>query len=213
MKFTIRSALLVAATLVAMTASGQSKNAREALFRCRDANGELHVGSAMPVECQGIDTEVLSQRGNVIRLIEGAATKAKRLAAEEAAAAAQKEKEDRLQRDRVLIDTYLTVEDIERLRDQRLDLLEAQLKVAEQHISTLKDRVQRLRQQAARFKPYADKPNAPPLPDHIAEEMINTLKSVAVDQQTIDIKRNEQATLTTQFASDIKRFKELKGLN
>jgi hypothetical protein len=86
------------------------------------------------------------------------------------------------------------------------------LRVAEQHIATLYERVARLRQQSARFKPYSDQPNAPPLPDHIAEEIINTVKSVVTDRQTIEIKRAEQATMTANFTRDIQRFKELKGL-
>jgi hypothetical protein len=127
-------------------------------------------------------------------------------------AAEQKEKSAQLQRDKVLIETYLSVEEIERLRDQRLDLLTAQLRVAEQHISTLRQRLGRLRDQSARFKPYSDKPNALPLPDHMAEDLIGTVKSIAVDEQTIQFKRDEQATLTVKFDRDIGRFKELKGI-
>jgi hypothetical protein len=203
--------IFVLAIVLATPALAQ-QGGREALYRCHDLHGKMHVSSSLPAECQDRDTEVLNQRGNVVRVIEGAETKAKRLAEEGDIAKAQKEKADRALEDRVLIDTYLTVADIERLRDQRLDLVDTQLKITEQHVTTLKERVERLRQQSARFKPYADKPNAPPLPDHIAEELINTLKSVSVDQQTIDIKRNEQATMTAKFAKDIKRFKELKGI-
>jgi hypothetical protein len=72
--------------------------------------------------------------------------------------------------------------------------------------------VTRLRQQTARFKPYNEQPNAPPLPDHIAEEIINTVKSLVTDRQTIDIKRAEQETMTANFARDSQRFKELKGI-
>jgi hypothetical protein len=67
-----------------------------------------------------------------------------------------------------------------------------------------------LRQQSARFKPYNDAPNSPPLPEHIAEALINTVKSIAVDRETMQHKKNEQAELTASFDRDIKRFKELK---
>ncbi len=170
------------------------------------------MGTALPQECLGRDTEVINQRGTVVRMIEGAGTRSARLQQEAAEAAKQKEIDDRIQRDKVLIETYLSVEEIERLRDQRLDLLAAQLKVAEQHINTLRDRLVRLREQSSRFKPYSDNPNAPQLPDHIAEDLVGTVKSVMVDQQTIDIKRDEQATMTSNFDRDIKRFKELKGI-
>lgn len=215
MRIATRFGLCAVTLLFAASAFAQQKagGGKEAFYRCKDASGKAHFGSSMPPQCQGIDTEVISQRGNVMRVIEGAETKAKRLESEAIAAQTQKEKEEQALRDRVLIDTYLTVADIERLREQRLDLVEGQLRVAEQHIATLHERVARLRQQSARFKPYADQPNAPPLPDHIAEEIINTVKSLATDRQTIAIKRAEQETMTANFARDIQRFKELKGLN
>jgi len=181
-------------------------------YRCKDAQGKVHYSSSMPLECQGRDTDVLNDRGTVINTIEGEATHARTLARQAEEDQRLKERNERAQQDHVLLETYLTVADIERLRDQRLDLLEAQLRVAEQHIGTLQDRLNQLKQQAARFRPYNEAPNAPPLPDHIAEAMINTVKSVAVDRETIQFKKNEQAEMTAKFASDIKRFKELRDL-
>jgi hypothetical protein len=212
MRIATRFGLCAVTILFSANAFAQAGGGKEAFYRCKDAKGQAHFGTSMPPQCQGFDTEVISQRGNVMRVIEGEATRAKRLAEEAETARIQKEKEEQALRDRVLIDTYLTVADIERLREQRLDLVEGQLRVAEQHIATLNERVVRLRQQSARFKPYADAPNAPPLPDHIAEEIINTVKSLATDRQTIAIKRAEQETMTANFARDIQRFKELKGL-
>jgi hypothetical protein len=198
----------IASTLHANVALGAEVN----FYRCKDAQGKAHYSSTMPAECQGRDTDVLNAHGSVINTIEGEQTHAKTLAREAEEAQRLKERNDQAQQDRVLVETYLNVTDIERLRDQRLDLLEAQLKVAEQHIGTLHDRLDQLKQQAARFKPYSDAPNAGPLPDHIAEALINTVKSVAVDRETIQFKKNEQAELTAKFARDIARFKELKGV-
>ena len=112
----------------------------------------------------------------------------------------------------MLIDTYLSVEDIERLRNQRLELLEAQLNVTQQNISTMKERQSRLQQQIARFRPYSDAPNAPPLPDHLAEDMVNTVNSLQTYGATIASKQAEQEQLKAAFARDIARFKQLKGI-
>src|SRR5690606_28603010 len=116
------------------------------------------------------------------------------------------------QRDRMLLETYLSVADIERLRDQRLDLLVAQYKVTEQNIENLRERQRRLESQIARFKPYSDKANAPPLPDHLAEEMVNTVNSLRTYQEMLTNNKREQADLIASFEEDIKRFKELKGI-
>lgn len=204
--------LLILAPLSAAWAASPGAASREAFFRCRDAQGQTHYGDSMPPQCQGQDTEVLNERGTVLRVIEGTkalAARAERRVTEEA----EKKKRDAAAlRDRMLVESYLSVQEIERLRDQRLTLLDTQLRIAEQNIVSLRGREQRLIQQAQRFKPYSDKPNAPPLPDHIAEEMVGTVNGIAVTQQNMADKRAEQQQLTAQFADDIRRFKELKGI-
>lgn len=206
-------AALVGASSVAFGAQKSSSSAsREAFFRCKDANGQTHYGDSMPRACMGLDTEVLNDRGMVMRIIEGEQSKAARLEREALEAKARQEREAREQHDRMLIETYLSVEDIERLRDQRLELLVAQYRVTEQNIANLRERQQRLEAQVARFKPYNPAPNAPPLPDHLAEEMVNTVNGLRVYEESLETNRREQAELKASFAADIKRFKELKGL-
>jgi hypothetical protein len=119
---TIAAGFLLASPSLAQN----NPNNREAFFRCRDARGQIQYGDSIPPACQGQDTEVLNRNGMLVRMIEGDATKAQRAQREASETKARTEREQRLQRDRMLIDTYLTVEDIERLRDQRLDLLNAQ---------------------------------------------------------------------------------------
>ena len=184
----------------------------EAFFRCKDREGQTHYSDSMPPECSGLDTEVLNENGMLLRLIEGEATRQKRLVREAEEAKIRKERDQRALRDRTLIETYLTVEDIERLRDQRLEQLDAQYRVTEQNITNLRDRQTRLQAQIARFKPYNEKPNAPPLPEPLATEIVNTVNGLRVYQESLSANRKEQQALTDQFESDIKRFKELKGL-
>jgi hypothetical protein len=209
---TIATTIVLAGVVYATTTAAQSRPSREAFFRCKDRNGQVHYGDSVPPQCAGLDTEVLNDNGMQVRLIEGEATRNARLQREAIEAKARKERETRELRDRTLIETYLTVEDIERLRDQRLEQLNAQYRVTEQNLSNLRERQTRLEAQIARFKPYSDKPNAPPLPENLAAEMVNTVNGVRVYQASLNANRKEQAELTESFASDIRRFKELKGL-
>lgn len=199
--------------LLGTTALAQTPPAnQEAFYRCRGANGQTLYGDRVPSGCEGMDTEVLNARGMTLRIIEGEKTRSARLEREAVEAKARQQHNELLQRDRVLNETYLSVADIERLRDQRLDQLVAQYRLTQQNIAGLHDRQSRLEAQIARFKPYNDKPNALPLPDHLAEEMVNTVNGLRVYQETLVKNRDEQAQLTASFAADIKRFKELKGL-
>lgn len=208
----IATTIVLAGMVYAATAVAQNRNSREAFFRCKDRNGQTHYGDSVPPECAGLDTEVLNDKGMQLRLIEGEATRARRLEREAVEAKARKERDRRDLRDRTLIETYLTVEDIERLRDQRIEQLNAQVRVTEQNIGSLRDRQTRLQAQIARFKPYNDAPNALPLPEHLGAEMVATVNGLRVYEESLNANRKEQTELREAFASDIRRFKELKGL-
>jgi hypothetical protein len=203
--------MLAVQALLLAPAAGASGGvqAREAIYRCRDANGRTYVGQAIPAECMDADVEVLDSAGRVVRIIPGRDSLqqvAAQKAAEDARLAAAN-------RDRTLLATYLSVADIERLRDQRLELLVQQGRVTDQYIVNLKDREARLVQDVQRFRPYSDSKNAPPLPEHIAEDIVNTVNGLQVYQQELAKNTEEQRRLRGEFDSDIARFKELKGIN
>jgi len=201
-----------ALVLLPFTAMLAAQGSQETFYRCKDRNGQTHYGDSMPAECEGLDTDVLNQRGMTLRVIEGEASRAARIQREAAEHQQRQEREEREQRDRMLIDTYQSVADIERLRDERLDILVSQYKVTETNIANLRERQSRLQAQIARFKPYNENPNAPPLPDHLAEEMVNTVNSLRTYQDMLTKNRAEQSEIKSSFQAQISRFKELKGL-
>jgi len=197
--------LLIAAPLVAHSAAPDS---REQAYRCRDAKGQAHYGQSIPEVCMDLDIEVLDGAGRVIRTIPGRRS-LDQVAAKQAADDAAKTS---AQRDRTLLATYLSVADIERLRDQRVELLEQQSRVTEQYIANLRERESRLVSDAQRFRPYSDRDGAAPLPDQLAEEMVNTVNGRQVYEQQLAKNTDERNRLRTEFDADIARFKELKGV-
>ena len=212
----IRTLTIIVATLASVAAfpaqKKQTKKADEAYYRCKDSQGQQLFSDSMPPGCIGRDTEVLTSSGTVTRIIEGDQSRSARISREDNENKERKAREQRDLRDRMLLETYLSVEDIERLRDQRLDMLVAQNRVTEQTIANMRERQERLENQVSRFKPYSNKPNALPLPDHLAEEMVNTVNGMKVYQESLQKNLAEQADVTTTFTADIKRFKELKGI-
>jgi hypothetical protein len=203
-------ALLLAWPADAAARKGQSKTTKsqEAAYRCRDANGRAIIAQSIPAECMDADIEVLDNTGRVVRIIPGREA----LAEIEAQKAAQAAMVAAANRDKTLLATYLSVEDIERLRDQRLELLVQQGRVTDQYVANLKERESRLAQDMQRYRPYSDRTNAPPLPDHIAEDIVNTVNGLQVYQQELAKNLEEQQELRDNFDADIARFKELKGI-
>ena len=203
---------LLSASSGAVAAQSTAGKGREAFYRCKDGTGQTHYGDSLPPPCNGFDTEVLNENGMLVRMIEGERTRAARLEREVVEGKARKEREARAQRDRMLIETYLNVADIERLREQRLELLVSQYKIIELNIKNLRERELRLQQQIARFKPYAEQATAPPLPDHLAEDLVNIVNGSRVYAESLAKNKQEQAEVKSTFEADIKRFKELKGI-
>jgi hypothetical protein len=205
------AALLVTAAppaLAARKTPASQEPHSEAMYRCRDAQGRLQVGQSIPPECMDLDVEVLDRNGQVTRTIPGRRSLeqlSQQKAVEDAAKA-------RVQRDKTLLATYLSVADIERLRDQRLELLEQQSRTTHQYITNLRDRQARLMVDVQRYRPYNDSPKAPPLPDHVSEDIVNTVNGLQVYEQELTKLTADQEQLRAEFAADVARFKELKGL-
>lgn len=209
---TLASAALAVVSAQALAANRKpakkSTNPSEVVYRCKDAKGQSYFGQNIPPECMEADIEVLDDTGRVVRVIPGRQS-LEVIEAQRAAEAAQKEN---AQRDRTLLATYLSVADIERLRDQRLDLLVQQAHVTEQYIANLRARESRLVDDVQRYRPYSSAPKAPVLPDHVAEDIINTVNGLQVYEQELAKNTAEQQQLRSEFDSDIARFKQLKGL-
>jgi hypothetical protein len=148
-----------------------------------------------------------------VRRIDSVAVLAARAEQQDQAEAQKRAAEAAAQRDRTLLATYLSVADIERLRDNRLEILVQQSAVTREYISNLRERETRLIADVQRFRPYSAKPTAPPVPDHLAEEMVNTVNGLQVYQEELAKNTTEQTRLRDEFDRDIARFKELKGLN
>jgi hypothetical protein len=112
-----------------------------------------------------------------------------------------------------LLNTYASVQEIERLRDQRVTLLTDQIKVTSQFLEVLDGKLKKLRTTCMYYKPYNADPKAPVMPDQVAEDLVRVRNDIRTQQQNLSEKRSEETTMSKQFESDIARFKELKGIH
>lgn len=210
------AALLAAIALVASAAAdAQRNNAQTRVYRWVDEAGAVHYGDSVPPEYVERDRDILNSQGVAVGFEEGLVTEEERAEKERIAAieaAAVRARMAAAQRDRVLLETYLSVDEIEALRDRRLELLESQIKVTEQYLSNLRKRLAGLQDESRRYKPHNDRPDAPELPDNLVLDLSRTVGSILLYEQTLDRTRLEQETLRAKFAADIVRFRELKGI-
>lgn len=205
-------AILCAATLLAVPATVGAQK----LYRWVDENGVVHYTDHIPPEHARQDRDVLNQRGIAVGFERG------EISDEERAEIARRDQEeaDRVRireeeaaRDRILLDTYLSVAEIEDLRDRRIELLDSQIQVTDLYLEELKERLAALQKEASRYKPYSDRPDAAPMPEHLATDIERTTASIDLYEQNLDRTRDEMERVRVAFASDIDRFRELKSPN
>lgn len=210
----IGALLFVLAALGAANTLAQPRQEGARLYRWVDDKGVVHYGDSVPPEYANRDRNVLNNQGVQVGFEEGEVTPEERAAiqAREAEAeAARAAKEEVARRDRMLLQTYLSVADIEDLRDRRIELLESQIKVTELYLNNLRKRLVGLQAEAGAFKPYTTNPDAPQIPENLALDISRTAASINLYEQRLAQTRSDQAALRVSFNNDISRFRELKG--
>jgi uncharacterized protein DUF4124 len=202
--------LCVCALLAFRVAEGvpAPPNDGRVLYKWVDANGVTHYGDHVPPEYATQEQHLLNSRGYEIDHRDAQKTP-EQLAADERK---KLEAQQNQNRDRNLLNTYASVQEIERLRDQRVRLVADQIKVTSQFLDTLNGRMKKMRTDTLRYKPYSDDPKAPPMPDQMAEDLVRLTTDLRTQQQNLQQKRAEESSMSIQFESDIDRFKELKHI-
>lgn len=183
-------------------------------YRWVDKDGVVHFGDSVPPEYASSDRQVINEYGVAVSKQGGAKTPEELEAENAAAKAAEEERKKAIlaaHRDQVLLDTYLSVQDIEALRDRRLELIDTQIKVTENYLQGLRDILQKLQGEAAAYQPYSTDPKAPPIDEKLAKELSNTMDSIMLYEKSLEDTKQRRADVTARFASDISRFRELKA--
>ncbi|MDH5254496.1 MAG: DUF4124 domain-containing protein [Gammaproteobacteria bacterium] len=180
------------------------------VYRWVDDQGVVHFGDAVPAEYAPIDRQVLNQYGITVRTEQGALTE-EEIEAERKAAAEKKAALAAARRDEVLLSTYLSVEEIEALRNRRMELIAGQISVTNNYLQSLRERLKQLQAEASAYKPYSKDPDAEPIDRRLADELADTADSIALYEKTLEDTRTRQGRVVMAFDADIARFKELTG--
>ena len=211
---TVGAILLVVAAIALPSIGSAQRSPQPKLYKWTDASGQVHYSETVPPEFANRDREVLNNQGVRVGSEEGEVTEAERAVAAERetqAEADRKAREEIARRDRMLLETYISVADIEDLRNRRLELLESQIKLTEVYLGNLRKRLVDLQAEASNYKPYSTRADAPQIPENLALDMSRTTASIALYEQTLARTRADQAALKNSFNEDIARFRELKG--
>ena len=199
----------VAFALLACAAGAQQSDKQKKLYRWVDKNGQVHYGDSVPAEYAEQDREVLNRQGVPIGREEGTITP-EEAAAKAVADKAARDEQKRKLRDRVLLQTYQSVQELEILRDNRLELVDAQLTIQEQSLSNLRAQRAQIQRVAARYAPVNTGANAEPLPEDLASDLEQSANDIQTQETNLVRRREERENIRKTFEADIARYKELR---
>ncbi len=205
--------LLLSAVVLALfagAAAAQSDKQKK-LYRWVDKDGQVHYGDSVPAEYAEQDREVLNRQGVPVGREEGTITP-EEAAAQAAADKAARDEQKRKLRDRVLLQTYQSVQELEILRDNRLDLVDAQLTIQEQSLSNLRAQRAQIERMAGRYAPANTAPDAPALPDEVAADLARSASDIATQEANLQRRRDERESIRQNFEADIRRYQELRAV-
>lgn len=181
-------------------------------FKWVDDEGVIHYGDRIPPEYADKPKQRLNEQGVAVEHLEGKKTEAQ-LAAEKKAAELELQRELQRRADQALLNTYISVAEIEMHRDRRVELFRAQARVTELYLRNLARRLDQLKREAGRFKPYSSDPNAETIDPSLVAEIKDTEGAIRRHEDNLGQFRSEEKQIRDRFEGDIERFKRLKGID
>jgi len=174
-------------------------------YRCVGADGKKYYGQTIPRACIGEVVEQLNAQGMVVRRIDPKSTAAER----EAKAAEEKKRREEasarreeLRRNRALLATYTSAQDIEDARGRALEGNATAIKEVDQRIAAIKARQETL---AKEMEAYKDKP----APNELKQNVENAEFDLQAQQGLRDAKLKEAQAINAKYDEDRKRYLEL----
>ncbi|MGQ0383650.1 MAG: DUF4124 domain-containing protein [Gammaproteobacteria bacterium] len=201
----------LALALAAGAADAQSGGDKKKLYRWVDKNGQVHYGDSVPPEFAEQDRDILNRQGVPVAREQGIVTE-EEAAAQVAAEKAARDEQKRKLRDRVLLQTYQNVREIEVLRDNRLDLVDGQLTIQEQSLANLRAQRAQIQKMAARYAPVNKDPKALPVPDEVSLDLTRATNDITTQEANLLKRRDEREAIRLAFEADIKRYRELRAV-
>lgn len=182
------------------------------LYRWVDDEGNVHYGDSIPAEYSEVDKQVLNEHGITMDVMRGKKS-AEEIAEEKRQEELSAQRERQRRQDRALLATYLSIDEIIMHRDRRVELFKAQSRVTELYLRNLQRRLESLQEEAARYRPYSEDPDAEMINPDLAADIASTKENIARHEQNLRRFRDDEQNIVARFEGDIDRFKTLKGLD
>jgi len=179
----------------------------ERIYKWVDENGEIQYGDRVPPQYASEERSVINKQGQTVKVYEAAKTPEQK--AEEQALAKQQAEQKKLAeqqavRDRSLLATYSSEEDMLQARDSKIASVDTLIQLTNSRIGSMQQRLGELTNDAAEFERSGKK-----LPEGLVNQMKNIKEQIQQNEAFVDHKEQEKQQLAQKFEEDINRYREL----
>jgi hypothetical protein len=190
---------LIAAVLV-LPARAEQGNVR--MYKCIDKDGKAYYSDKLDPDCR--QSSELNGQGVVMPKKQVAKPGQPSIA--DPAAATSKGAKERERRDRALMATYTSEEEIDAARDRTLA-------IPAQGTKSVESKLEKVNQQLTELKNQADALalQKKPLPARLLEEVNASQKEVSALEADLAQRKAQADTVRAKYDADKLRFRELKG--
>ena len=208
MKITLKlvSNFLVTTLLFCIGLSPQA-----ATIKCwTNKEGVRECGTMVPPEFAQQGHEEINKQGRVVNEKDRAKTQ-EELEAEKKQATIDQEKQqavaDRAKKDKILLDVYTKVEDIEKVLQDNIKAIQARITLTKSQIQKTQADLDKRIQSAAEAESSGKAPN-----DALLNDIEKLRQRIKNNENIIAEREKEIETTRASFNADIERFKELKKM-
>ena len=195
-------------TALLLLAIIQSPAVFAGMYKWVDDNGEVHYSDRVPPQAAKQERKAIDEQGRTLKIYERAKTEEERKAAkrQREIELAEKEKaEEQALKDRVLMASYSSEEDMIETRDGKMASIDGLIQLTERRIISMQKRLGELTEDAASYER-----SGKPVPDVLTRQIANISKQTSENKTFILVKQEERKAIQKKFAADIARFRQLK---
>ena len=178
-------------------------------YRWVDDEGVVHFGDTLPTDYLNKERKELNSQGATVRIHPAAETemqRKERFKAEREDREKKKKLQAQAKQDKVLLDTYTTERDLTAARDARLDAVGSQLQLSESIIEATERKLDQTGKQITNIKASGKE-----VPKNILDKMKSEERQLKTHREVAAGHEKRKQEISDQFASYIKRFRELKA--
>jgi hypothetical protein len=205
MKPSLAATCLPSLLAVCMAFATSTTLAASEIYCWKDDSGQRQCGDHIPPQYSDRDRAVIGESGHTIKVLPHAKTEAE-LAADAKAEQDKKAEAEQHRYDQYLLSTFESTDDLKKMRDERLAVLDGNIRITELSSQNTENSLAELRARKERIKGNGRTP-----PAELDQQIRDYEARLASDRKGIETRKQERQALSAKFDRDIARFRSLKG--